>query len=35
VDYITKPFQMKEVVECVKYHLGIGGLEGGIDDDEI
>jgi DNA-binding response OmpR family regulator len=33
VDYITKPFQMKEVIECVKYHLGIGGLEGGIDDE--
>ncbi len=34
VDYITKPFQMKEVVEVVKYHLGIQGLEGGVDEDE-
>jgi DNA-binding response OmpR family regulator len=34
VDYINKPFQMKEVLECVKYHLGIGVLEGGIDGDD-
>lgn len=34
VDYITKPFQMKEVVEVVKYHLGISGLEGGIDEED-